>query len=364
MFALLRGGSGKIDTSSAVGDRGVGKPAVIHARVLRCGETMSTRPIPHLAAFAAALLFGASACAQSPDYPSKPIRLVVGFPPGSATDVASRIIAGKMSELLGQPVIVDNRPGASTGIAALAVAKSAPDGYTLFMAGNSNAVTPSLQKNLPFDFFRDFSPIALAVTVPSIVVVNPAFGASGMAQLIEAARNNPGKVFYASSGNGTMSHLAGELLAHSTGTRMTHVPYKGSAQAVTDLLSGNVSLMFAPASSVLQYVKDGRLKALATTGAERSRIAPELPTIAEAGVKDYDTRIWFGLAAPAGTPQAVIGKLAGAVERTLDAPDVVRLLAAQGIEPLRGDARHFSEHMRRETQKWSALIQSRGIAAD
>jgi len=194
--------------------------------------------------------------------------------------------------------------------------------------------------------------------------VNPALGATGMAQLIEAARNNPGKVFYASSGNGTMSHLAGELLGHSTGARMTHVPYKGSAQAVTDLLSGNVSLMFAPASSVLQYVKDGRLKALATTGAERSKIAPELPTIAEAGVKDYDTRIWFGLAAPAGTPDAVIRTLAGAVEQTLETPDVVRLLAAQGIEPFRGDARQFAEHMRREMQKWSALIRSRGIAAD
>ena len=161
-----------------------------------------------------------------------------------------------------------------------------------------------------------------------------------------------------------MSHLAGELLGQTTGTRMTHVPYKGSGQAVTDLLSGTVSLMFAPASSVLQHVKDGRLKALATTGADRSKIAPDLPTIAEAGVKDYDTRIWFGLVAPAGTPEAVIRKLADAVERTLESPETVRLLAAQGIEPLHGDARQFSEHMRREMQKWAALIKSRGIAAE
>ena len=302
--------------------------------------------------------------AAQPVFPDRAVRLVIGFPPGSTTDVASRIIAGRMSDLLGQPVIVDNRPGASTGIAALAVAKSAPDGYTLFMAGNSNAVTPSLQKNQPFDFFRDFSPVALAVSVPSILVVNPSLGVADVAQLVDAAVKDPGKMFYASSGSGTMSHLAGELLAFTTGARMTHVPYKGSAQAVTDLLSGNVSMMFAPASSVLQYVKDGRLKALATTGAERARIAPELPTIAEAGIKDYDTRIWFGLVAPAGTPEAVIRKLAGALEQAQETPEVVRLLANQGIEPFKGDARQFSEHMRREMHRWSAVIKARGIAAD
>ena len=205
-----------------------------------------------------AAIAGTGAAGQS-TYPDKPVRLVIGFPGGSVTDLASRILAHKMSEILGQPVVVDNRPGASTSIAAVIVAKSAPDGYTLFMAGNSNAVTPSLQKSVPFDFFRDFSPVALAVSVPNILVVDPALGVSDVPQLAEMVKKNPGKVFFASSGNGTMSHLAGELFGYTIGSRMTHVPYKGSSQALTDLLAGTVPVMFAPASTVLPYLKSGKL---------------------------------------------------------------------------------------------------------
>ena len=184
---------------------------------------MYKRTLLLLAALAASLAC-TGARAQSA-FPDKPVRLVIGFPAGSATDIASRIVANKMSELLGQQVVVDNRPGASTSIAAVAVAKSPADGYTLFMAGNSNAVTPSLQKSVPFDFFRDFSPVALAVTVPSILVVNPVLGVSDVPQLVELVKKSPGKVFFASSGNGTMSHLAGELFGYTVGSRMTHVPY-------------------------------------------------------------------------------------------------------------------------------------------
>ena len=324
---------------------------------------MTIRPCLALALTLLALLTPAGAVAQSA-FPDKPVRLVIGFPAGSATDIASRIVANKMSELLGQQVVVDNRPGASTSIAAVAVAKSPADGYTLFMAGNSNAVTPSLQKSVPFDFFRDFSPVALAVTVPSILVVNPVLGVADVPQLVELVKKSPGKVFFASSGNGTMSHLAGELFGHTVGSRMTHVPYKGSSQAVTDLLSGAVPVMFAPASTVLPYIKDGKLRALATTGVERSRLAPDLPTIAERGVKDYDTRIWFGVVAPTGTPEPVIRRLAVAVNGALDASDVVSQLAVQGMEPFKGDAKQFSEHMRREMTRWAALIKSRGISAD
>jgi len=316
-----------------------------------------------VAGLSATKLPGAAAAEQS-TYPDRPVRLVIGFPAGSATDIASRILAHKMSGLLGQQVVVDNRPGASTSIAAVLVAKSAPDGYTLFMAGNSNAVTPSLQKSVPFDFFRDFSPVALAASVPNILVVNPALGVSDVPQLVEMVKRNPGKVFFASSGNGTMSHLAGELFGFTIGSRMTHVPYKGSSQAVIDLLAGSVPVMFAPASTVLPYVRDGRLKALATTGAERSRIAPELPTIAEKGLPDYDTRIWFGVVAPAHTPEAIIGTLADAVNRALDSQEVMDQLAAQGIEPFKGDAKQFSGHMQREMTRWATLIKSRGITAD
>jgi tripartite-type tricarboxylate transporter receptor subunit TctC len=313
------------------------------------------------------LTFASLACGSAlaqPAYPDKPVRLVIGFPAGSATDIASRILAHKMSEFLGQQVVVDNRPGASTSIAAVVVAKSPADGYTLFMAGNSNAVTPSLSKNVPFDFFRDFSPAALAVGIPNILVVNPGLGVSDVPQLVDLVKKNPGKVFFASSGNGTMSHLAGELFGFTIGSRMTHVPYKGSSQAVTDLLSGTVPVMFAPASTVLPYVKDGKLKALASTGAERSRIVPDLPTIAEKGLSDYDTRIWFGVVAPAGTPEPIIRKLADVINRSLDSADVKEQLALQGMEPFKGDARRFSEHMQKEMTRWATLIKSRGITAD
>jgi tripartite-type tricarboxylate transporter receptor subunit TctC len=298
-----------------------------------------------------------------PTFPEHPIRLVIGFPAGSATDIGSRILAQALSTLLGQSVLVDNRPGASTGIAAATVAKAAPDGYTLFMAGNSNAVMPALQKDVPYDFFRDFSPVGLAITVPSILVVNPALGVSDVPQLVERVREAPGRVFFASSGNGTMSHLAGELFGFSIGSRMTHVPYKGSSLALTDLLSGAVPVMFAPASTVLPYIREGRLRALATTGAERSRLAPDLPTVAERGVPDYDTRIWFGVVAPVRTPGPVIERLAAAIDRALESPDVKDALAVQGMEPLRGDARRFAEQMRREMTRWSTLIRSRGITA-
>ncbi len=212
--------------------------------------------------------------AQSADFPDHPLRLVIGFPPGTATDAAARAIANKMGELLGQPVVVDNKPGAGTNIAAMAVVHSAPDGYTLFMLGNSNTVNPALQGSVPFDLQKDFAPVSLAATVPSILVVNPSLGVNSVAQLIAAAKARPGKIFFASSGNGTMSHLAGELFGMSTGAKMTHVPYKGSSQAVTDLLAGTVPVMFAPASTVLPFVHDGKLKALASTGAIRARIAP------------------------------------------------------------------------------------------
>jgi tripartite-type tricarboxylate transporter receptor subunit TctC len=195
-------------------------------------------------------------------------------------------------------------------------------------------------------------------------VVNPLLGVNDVPGLVDMVKKNPGKVFFASSGNGTMSHLAGELFGFTIGSRMTHVPYKGSSTALTDLLSGAVPVMFAPASTVLPYVKDGKLKALATTGVERSRISPDLPTIAEKGLPDYDTRIWFGIVAPARTPEPVIRKLADAIDRSLDSQDVKDLLALQGMEPFKGDAKHFSEHMQREMTRWAALIKSRGISAD
>jgi tripartite-type tricarboxylate transporter receptor subunit TctC len=297
-------------------------------------------------------------------FPERPIRIVIGFPPASATDIATRIIAAKMSSELGQQVIVENKPGASTNIAAMQVAKSAADGYTLFVAGNTNSVNPSLRKDTPIDMEKDLEPIGLAVTVPSILVVVPGLKVESVADLAQMVRANPGKVLFASSGNGTVSHLAGELFANSVGGKMVHVPYKGSSQAIFDLLGGNVQVMFAPASTVVGFIKEGKLRALATTASARSRLFPDLPTVAEAGVKNYDTRIWFGLTAPAGTSPAVKNALANALSRTLDDPEVVRQLAQQAIEPFRGDGPAYWKYMRDETQKWTAIVKSAGITAD
>ncbi|MES2183097.1 MAG: tripartite tricarboxylate transporter substrate binding protein [Pseudomonadota bacterium] len=297
-------------------------------------------------------------------FPDKPIRLVLGFPPGSATDVAARIIGSKMSEILGQQIVVDNKPGATTNIAGQQVARAAPDGYTLFMAGNTNAVNPSLLKNVPFDMARDFTPVGLAGSVASILVVNPSLGVHSVPELTALAKAQPGKIFFASSGNGTMSHLSGELYGMSTGTKLTHVAYKGSAQAVTDLLAGTVPVMFAPASTVLPFIKGGKLIALATTGAQRSRIAPDLPTVAEAGVKGYDTRIWWGFVAPAGTPAPVIKTLADALDKAIDAPEVKEQLLNQGIEPFKGDGKAFAAHMAAETKKWTQVVNTAGITPD
>ena len=297
-------------------------------------------------------------------FPEKPIRVVIGFPPGTATDVATRIVVFKMSEDLGRPFIVDNKPGAGTNIAAQLVAKSAPDGYTLFMAGNTNSVNPSLLKSVPIDIMKDFSPIGLAVSVPSILVVHPSLGVQSISDLTALIKNKPGSIFFASSGNGTMSHLAGELFGMATHSKMVHVAYKGSAQATTDLLSGGVPVMFAPASTVLPFIKAGKLKALATTGLDRSKIAPELPTVSEAGVKGYDTRIWFGLVAPFGTPEPILKLLFNLLDKSLDSAEVREQLFHQGIKPFKGNGKAFSEHMAKEIKKWSEVINTAGITPD
>ena len=315
-----------------------------------------------LGAFVAQAQPSASNAGAATGYPDKPVRLVIGFPAGSATDIASRILANKMGEFLGQSVLVENRPGASTSIAAVQVAKAAPDGYTLFMAGNSNAVTPSLQKNVPFDFFRDFAPVALGVGVPNILVVNASLGVSDVPQLVDMVKKNPGKVFFASSGNGTMSHLAGELFGYTIGSRMTHVPYKGSNQALTDVLGGSVPVMFAPAATVLPYVKDGKLRALASTGAERSRLVPDLPTIAESGVAGYELSNIYGLWAPAGTPESAVAAINRETIQVLKSGDFAAKLTVQGIDAAPPTTpSEYRAVIDREFQKWEKLFATPGL---
>jgi tripartite-type tricarboxylate transporter receptor subunit TctC len=298
----------------------------------------------------ALLSISGPASAQS-DYPTHSIRIIVGFGAGGATDVAARILASKMSEELGQSLIVENRPGASTTIAGEAVAKSEPDGYTLFMAGNANAVNAVAESKLPFDVLRDFAPIGIAVTSPSVLVAHPDTGIKNVADIIAAAKANPGKVMYASAGAAAVSHLAGELLSYDQGIKLTHVPYKGSTQAMTDVLAGRVPIMFAPISTALPHIRSGKLLALAVTFPKRLDDLPETPTLAEAGIKNVDLSIWFGLVAPKGTPPDRLAKLGAAMDKTLTRDDVRKALSVQGIIPAAGqDPDAFTRRMQSEIE--------------
>jgi tripartite-type tricarboxylate transporter receptor subunit TctC len=301
------------------------------------------------------------ASAQS-DFPTHPIRIIVGFAAGGATDVAARILAAKMSEELGQSMVVENRPGASTTIAGEAVAKSEPDGYTLFMAGNANAVNAVAESKLPFDVLHDFAPIGIAVTSPSVLVAHPDAGIKNVADVIAAAKANPGKIMYASAGAAAVSHLAGELLSYDQGIKLTHVPYKGSTQAMTDVLAGRVPIMFAPISTALPHIRSGKLLALAVTFPQRLDDLPDTPTLAEAGVKNVDLSIWFGLVAPKGTPPDRLAKLGAVMDKTLKRDDVRKALSVQGIIPAIGQGPDaFSHRMQSEIERLRVVFAATGM---
>jgi tripartite-type tricarboxylate transporter receptor subunit TctC len=301
------------------------------------------------------------AAAQS-DYPTHSIRIIVGFAAGGATDVAARILAAKMSEELGQSLIVENRPGASTTIAGEAVAKSEPDGYTLFMAGNANAVNAVAESKLPFDVLRDFAPIGVAVTSPSVLVAHPDTGIKSVADVIAAAKANPDKIMYASAGAAAVSHLAGELLSYDQGIKLTHVPYKGSTQAMTDVLAGRIAIMFAPISTALPHIRSGKLVALAVTFPQRLDDLPDTPTLAEAGIKNVDLSIWFGLVAPKGTPPDRLAKLGAALDKTLARDDVRKALSVQGIIPAVGQGPDaFSRRMQSEIERLRVVFAATGM---
>jgi tripartite-type tricarboxylate transporter receptor subunit TctC len=307
-------------------------------------------------------LFSISGAFAQSDYPNHPIRIIVGFAAGGATDVAARILAAKMSEELGQSVVVENRPGASTTIAGEAVAKSEPDGYTLFMAGNANAVNAVAESKLPFDVLRDFAPIGIAVTSPSVLVAHPDSGIKSVADIITAAKANPNKIMYASAGAAAVSHLAGELLSYDQGIKLTHVPYKGSTQAMTDVLAGRVPIMFAPISTALPHIRSGKLVALAVTFPQRLDDLPETPTLAEAGVKNVDLSIWFGLVAPKGTPPDRLAKLGIAMDKTLKRDDVRKALSVQGIIPAVGQGPDaFSRRMQSEIERLRVVFAATGM---
>jgi tripartite-type tricarboxylate transporter receptor subunit TctC len=302
----------------------------------------------------------ATALAQ-PAYPGSPVKVLVGFPPGTATDTAARAVAEQMARRLGQPFVVDNRPGAGSNIAAKAVATSLPDGYNLFAITVANSINASFPNSTAVDPVKDFAPITLIGNAPNVLVVHPSLKVSTVAELIAYAKAKPGNLSYASSGIGTSPHLSGEQFVQMTGVKIVHIPYRGSLPAVTDLLGGQVQMMFSPTSTVLQHVRAGKLKALAVTSPKRTAAAPEIPTLDELGLKGFDTSVWIGLVAPAGTPEAVISKLRVAAHAVLDSPEVQATYRTQGIDAVKTTGEEFRRFLRAEATRWSTFIHAAGI---
>lgn len=298
-------------------------------------------------------------------YPAKPIRLVVGFPAGGPTDIVSRTIAPRMTEALGQQVLVDNRAGAGGVIATEHVAKGPPDGYTLLMGTIGGiAVAMSLVPNRGYDTLRDLAPITQAVTVTNLLVVHPSVPAKNVRELLAIARSKPGRLNYASSGNGTVTHLAGELFKLMGKVDITHVPFKGGAPALTALISGEVDLSYENSLVVTPHVKAGKVKALAVTGTKRSQLMPELPTIGESGLPGYNASGWYGLFVPAATSKATVSRLNAEAVKALRTPEVVRTLSSQGAEPVGNSAEEFGAFVRSEIDKWANLVKVARMKTD
>ncbi len=298
-------------------------------------------------------------------YPTRPIRFVVPYPPGGTTDILARVIGVKISESMGQQVVVDNRPGAGGNIGTDLVAKAAPDGYTLVVSAVSTlAIGASLYSNLPYDVLKDLAPVALIGAVPNVLVVNPSVPAKSVRELVALAKAQPGKLNFGSAGTGTTVHFAGELFKMLAGVNMIHVPYRGAAPAMTDLLGGQIQLMFDFLSSSLPYIKAGRIRALAVTSPKRTPLMLELPTVAESGVPGYEVLGYFGILAPAKTTRSVVGKLNAEVVRIVRLPDVQERLAQEGVDASNARPEEFSRYLANEVEKWAKVVKVSGVRVD
>ena len=312
----------------------------------------------------------AAACAPAHEaiaqaYPARPIKLVVTFPAGGGADFVGRIIAGKLTDALGQPVVVDNRAGAGGMIGNEVIAKSPPDGYALLLgAAGALTIAPNLYEKVAFDTLKDFEPVALLASSPFILTVNPSVKVNTLAEVTALARAKPGTLFYGSSGTGGAPHLAGELYKSMTGVNIVHVPYKGLAPAITDLLGGQIQVLFADVGLVLPHIKAGKLKAIAVTGRQRSAAAPEVPTMIEAGLPGYTAGTWYGILAPAGTPVEIVTRLNAESRKALDLPEVKSQLVTQGVDPAPGTPEQFATLIRDDFNKWSKLIKEAKIKPD
>jgi tripartite-type tricarboxylate transporter receptor subunit TctC len=317
-----------------------------------------------LALAATGLLAGHAQAADPKKYPEKPVRIIVGFSAGGTTDVVARIMAKELTTELGQSFVVDNKPGAGSNIATEMVAHAEPDGYTLLFVAVTSAINQTLYSNVKFDLVKDFAPVALGAKVPNVLVVNPSVPAKNVQELIAYAKANEGKVSYASSGSGTSIHMAGELFKLRTGLKTQHIPYKGSAPALTDLIGGQVQFMFDNMPSSWPSVMSGKLRALAVTTTTRSPTAPDLPTMEESGIKPFNVSSWFGMLAPAGTPPEVVNKLNAAMVKALDKPEVKKTYAELGAVAEKTTPQQFGAFIASEVTNWAPVVKSSGARVD
>jgi tripartite-type tricarboxylate transporter receptor subunit TctC len=309
-------------------------------------------------------LLSFSVCIQAQTFPSRPIRIVVTYPPGGGADIVARLIAPKMSEAIGQPVVVENKAGASGQIAANEVSHAPPDGYTLLFDASSYAVNPSLYAKLPYDPAKAFMPVSVIALFPNVMVVTPSFEAKGVKDVVALARAKPGSLSFASSGNGSAQHLAGELFRQKTGLDIVHVPYKGGGPALNDVMGGQVPIFFANMASSLGHIKGGKLRALAVTSAKRSPVLPDLPTMEEAGVPGYEVYEWNAVFAPAGTPAAVVAKISEAIHAAMRSPDVRGRIESLGGEIADYGPAEAGKFVRAQTELWGSVVRAANIKVE
>jgi len=311
-----------------------------------------------------ALCAGFAGMAMAQGYPNKPVKLVVPYPPGGPTDIVARLVAQKLGDQMGQPFVIENKPGAGGNPGAEAVARSAPDGYTLLVATTAHAINPSLFSKLNYQLLKDLSPVTQLTSGPLMIVANPALPAKNVTELIALAKSKSGGLNFASSGNGQSTHLSAELFSAMAGVKMSHIPYKGSAPALTDVMGGQTDLMFDTMLSSMPHVKAGKLKALAVTSVQRSPIAPELPTVAESGLPGYEAIAWNGLLAPAGTPNEVVARLNAELKKVLEQPEVKQRFEAQGFTASWNTPEAFESFLKAEVDKWAKVVKVSGAKVD
>jgi len=324
------------------------------------------RPTPRVFRTALCVLaLSAPACdALAQAYPVRPVRLIVSFAPGGSVDLVARLIGQKLAEAWGQQIVIDNRAGAGGNLSAELAAKATPDGYTLYMSSASIVVNASLYRNLPYDPLRDFAPITLIASVQNVLVAHPSLPARNVSELIALARKTPGKINYASTGSGSSGHLTMEMFKSMAGISLTHVPYKVVGQAITDLVSGQVSLWFPSMPSVLPHIKAGKMIALAVAGGKRSSVLAEVPTVAESGLRGFEASTWYPLLAPAATPQTIVDKIHAQVVSILGSAEVQERLAGQGVDPIGSTPAQLASHLRSELAKWATVVKLSGASVD